>query len=103
MFREIEKPAGNASTDFTNMVMFCRIASDPIQFRLPEEADYLGSQTRRQALLPEHEVPRDFFNASGEVIRKEGVRRLARTQLDGALGHWKVMRTVLPSKVWETW
>ena len=83
--------------------MFCRILSDPIEFRTPDEADFLGSETRRQALLPAHEVPQKYFSSSSEIIKKMDVKRLERSQLDGAVGHWKVMRTVLPSKVWETW
>ena len=87
------------------MVLFCRLSTHAIEFRDPLEADYLGSQTRRESLVPEHEIAAGYFDErhGSEVIRVADVKRLERTQLEGAVGHWKVMRTVMPAKVWETW
>ena len=35
----------------------------------------------------------------GEKARK----RVEKLQLEGAIGHWRVMRGVLPATVWENW
>ena len=82
------------------MVMFCRLNNDPIEFRDPVEADFLGSGSRRRSLLPEHEVLRDYVPADN-IITNADVGGLIDSRLVDAVGHWKLMRTVLPPKVWE--
>ena len=47
------------SSDFLNMVVFCRNSPGPISFRAPTAADFLGSKSRQYYMLPkpEHEIP----------------------------------------------
>ncbi|KAL8644318.1 MAG: hypothetical protein Q9210_007314, partial [Variospora velana] len=106
LFREEEaKQADYPSTDFTNLVMFCRKAASSFSFRRPTKQDFLGSQARQHHLLPRHEVnPRSLVERYGkDVITKQNTRGLEKAQLESALGHWKVMRSVLPDAVWENW
>ncbi|KAI4215407.1 MAG: hypothetical protein LQ351_002307 [Letrouitia transgressa] len=89
-------------------------------FRPPTEADFLGSEARRRHLLPQHEVAWDdpvlqaHHDDDGDpiIITSEELAREAaadagtehqRERLAGAVGHWAVMRTVLPDVVWEMW
>jgi len=88
--------------DYTNMVIFCRKSSEPFQFREPVEADYLGSQARKEHLVPRYEVDARMFKG-GEVIRRGMTKKLGALQKKSAIGHWHVMRTVLPDVVWEHW
>ncbi|KAI4244242.1 MAG: hypothetical protein LQ352_006870 [Teloschistes flavicans] len=126
LFREEPAPTTTATTknagrratlpDFTNMVLFCRKVPGAFTFRKPTEADYLGSGAREYALLPRHEVDSSSFfppsaeNVEGEgeedvIIRKKNTRRkeVEKAQLESAMGHWGVMRSVLPDAVWENW
>jgi hypothetical protein len=101
---EIESQGG----DFTNMVIFCTlVAKKPLTFRKPVEADFLSSFTRRQFLLPEHEIPlKEFEWREGEdtrVLSKDDTGRLEGWHRTSAVGHWGVMRGVVPSGVWENW
>jgi len=103
-FRENEAPeAGSQGADFTNMVFFCRKEPGPIKFRRPVEADFLGSGARREYLLPKYEISPDSFERHGSVLKKGQTRELRRWQTKSAIGHWKLMRTVLPDGVWENW
>ncbi|KAL8780721.1 MAG: hypothetical protein Q9213_006334 [Squamulea squamosa] len=105
LFREDVGPKEDTDTDFTNLVMFCRRAGGSFSFRQPTYADFLGSQARQYHLLPQHEVNRDLLlnrHRQG-VIRKNNTQDLAKAQMNSALGHWKVMRSVLPDAVWENW
>ncbi|KAL2021243.1 hypothetical protein VTK56DRAFT_7322 [Thermocarpiscus australiensis] len=112
--------------DFTNMVIFCvKQATSPqhqqqqqqrsrISFRMPNERDLLNSPSRRAFLLPQYEVrEEDFVVARGKeeeeeeeeegILRKNETGRLAKWHEMSALGHWTVMRKVLPDAVWEAW
>jgi hypothetical protein len=104
--------------DFTNMVIFCTNSASPsstISFRKPTEKDFLGSRARRAFLLPKHEVTEEMLKMGvdgTEVVEKEGeggilrsneTERFVAWQQQSALGHWAVMRTVLPGWVWEEW
>jgi hypothetical protein len=92
--------------DFTNMVIFCTKRADrPISFRKPTVRDFLNSPTRKAFLLPKHEVlDSDFLAGSDEgILRRNDTKKLARWHEKSALGHWTVMRAVLPSIVWENW
>lgn len=80
-------------------------------FRKPVEADYLGSNARRMFLVPEHGIEEAYFreqegegdDTEGGVLSKNDTTRLKKWQEKSAVGHWGVMRTVLPSEVWENW
>jgi hypothetical protein len=104
VFREDEAPAaGVKPDDFTNMVFFCRKSDAPIKFRRPVEADFLGSNARREYMLPTHEISPSSFDASVDVLRSGKTKQLEKWQAQSAIGHWRVMRTVLPAAVWNNW
>ncbi|KAI9772722.1 MAG: hypothetical protein M1840_000317 [Geoglossum simile] len=95
--------------DFTNLVVFCTKSDGLFSFRKPTEEDFLGSHARRSYLWPKHEVDQKIFQAeNGEEqmgVLKEGktMQMLQKWQEHSALGHWAIMRTVIPDKVWENW
>ncbi|KAK4103319.1 S-adenosyl-L-methionine-dependent methyltransferase [Parathielavia hyrcaniae] len=100
--------------DFTNMVIFCTkdnksssSTGGDISFRPPTERDLLNSPSRRAFLMPQHEVHMSDFvggeEAEGVVLRQNETERLVKWHEMSALGHWTVMRTVLPEVVWEAW
>lgn len=96
-------------TDFTNVVMFCRKSDEAFAFRKPVEADFLGSQARREVLLPEHEIEASFFDRplrsslQPDVLRRGQTAWLSTLQQQTALNHWHIMRTVIPGFAWENW
>ncbi|MCJ1307971.1 hypothetical protein MMC25_001621 [Agyrium rufum] len=103
--------------DFTNMVLFCRRKPGPFTFRPVVEADLLGSQARLHHLPPKFEVPGNWFdrenrkgvkkplgwNASNKILGSGSAVELEGVQRENAIGHWKIMRTVMPSEIWEAW
>jgi hypothetical protein len=104
VFREDEAPAaGVKPDDFTNMVFFCRKSDVPIKFRRPVEADFLESNARREYMLPTHEISPSSFDASVDILRSGKTKQLEKWQAQSAIGHWRVMRTVLPAAVWNNW
>ncbi len=124
IYRELPKPSPKQviadGQDFTNMVMFCRAStsggwwfpSAPLSFREPVTADFLGSGARQGYLVPQHEISLESILTEAEevldredwdVLTRENRGRLKETQKKSAIGHWRVMRTVLPEKVWELW
>ncbi|KAL8886177.1 MAG: hypothetical protein Q9215_006079 [Flavoplaca cf. flavocitrina] len=108
LFRESPAPATPPQTDFTNLVLFCRLTPSAFTFRQPTEADFLNTQARKHHLLPRHEVDAAIFlgrgNGKGEqLVRRNNTYLLRESQLSGARGHWAVMRSVVPDAVWENW
>ncbi|KAL8938639.1 MAG: hypothetical protein Q9216_003787 [Gyalolechia sp. 2 TL-2023] len=105
LFREEAEPLQDSETDFTNLVLFCRKAGGSFSFRQPTKEDFLGSQARQYHLLPRHEVDQKYFTkrAGKDIITKRSSRELEKAQYRSAVGHWKVMRSVLPDAVWENW
>ncbi len=88
------------------MVIFCTNAASEIKFRKPTTADFLGSQARKMFLLPQHEVMGSVFaeiKGDGGVLSKNDTERFRPWQQKSALGHWAVMRTVIPEEIWEDW
>ena len=88
------------------MVLFCRARSAaPITFREPLERDFLRSGARKAYLVPRHEIALAAFDLEdgGDVLRRNDTGRLVATQTRSAVGHWNVMRTVVPGKIWELW
>lgn len=86
------------------MVIFCKKTSGKIFFRKPEEADFLGSRTRRVFLKPQHEVlDKHFLDGDFGILRANATEKLTRWHEKSALGHWEVMRVVMPSNIWEEW
>jgi hypothetical protein len=93
--------------DFTNMVIFCTNApSGTITFRKPREADYLETYARKKFLVPQHEVIREEYalqEGDGGVLFRNDTTRVEKWHQASALGHWAVMRTVLPDEIWQNW
>ena len=90
------------------MVMFCRKSKGAFTFRNPVEADCLGSQARKHFLLPTHEIDSSYFEGRKEdektrVLRRGQTGVLENYQQSSAVGHWRIMRTVLPDVIWESW
>jgi hypothetical protein len=115
-FREHEAPsaeeAAKAEQDFANVVIFCikrsiRFPSSaPLTFRDTTEADFLGSPQRMAHLVPKYEIPRDQWQRGAgrnDVLAATTVSRLDKWQKRNGVGHWKVMRAVVPAAVWESW
>lgn len=99
-----------SEADFLNMVIFCtRTAGLEIKFRKPVTADFLESRSRQHYLLPRPELElkfpteQDMDADQPKILKDTDVKRLERTQLDGAKRHWAIMRTVMPDFVWENY
>ena len=117
MFRDAEPAAGNSTSDFINMVIFCLKPNNDnskIIFRKPVEADFLGSYGRRNHLSPkpDHELPwpPPIAKSIGEqdksaepILRKDNTKLLEKHQFESAVRHWRIMRGVMPPVVWENW
>lgn len=110
IFREAlpEEASSEKTEDFTNMVIFCTHPSSenqPLTFRQPTLADYLESGARQQYLFPkpELEIKKEVFELEGPVLKRGQTRQLERWHRRSAVGHWRIMRTVLPDAVWENW
>lgn len=109
VFREDEQVGedGMQVTDkqgqFTNMVFICRKADNAVKFRKAVEADFLGSALRRSYMVPKHEVPSSKFELQGEILTRANRKVLEKMQVESAIGHWKLMRKVIPAAVWENW
>lgn len=90
------------------MVIFCRKSNGTLKFRKPVEADYLKTGARRHHLLPQFEIDAAVFETGGEPRDLETLKRgrtkdIQSSHKDSAVGHWGIMRTVLPDSVWENW
>ncbi|ERF69111.1 hypothetical protein EPUS_01067 [Endocarpon pusillum Z07020] len=110
IFREAlpEEAPSEKTEDFTNMVIFCTHPSSenkPLTFRQPILADFLESGARQQSLFPrpELEIKKEVFELEGPVLKRGQTRQLERWHRRSAVGHWRIMRTVLPDVVWENW
>lgn len=90
-------------SDFTNMVFICNKNGEPVEFRKAEPADYLGSASRKAYMVPKHEVISTKFETEGEILTRANTNILEKLQVDSALGHWHLMRRVVPAAVWENW
>jgi hypothetical protein len=91
--------------DFSNIIFFCRKTSEPLTFRDPVVGDYLESHTRKAYLFPKYEIPVEDLLSLEEkgVLRNNETEALAQWHKESALGHWNIMRFVVPSGVWEAW
>lgn len=104
--------------DFSNVMLFCTSPpspsspAPPVTFRKPVAADYLGSRMREMMLMPTVEVRFDELERGADgkggekgegLLMRNGTEKFREWQLRGAMGHWDVMRTVLPAEIWEGW
>lgn len=98
--------------DFINMVVFC-VKHDggkgkkAIKFRTATEKDIMGSLARQSYLQPRDqlEIKYDYVpkERGGREMTRADVGELEKYHKEGAVSHWKIMRTVLPDGVWEMW
>jgi hypothetical protein len=96
-------------SDFINMVIFC-VKNDrgkgkkAIGFREATNEDWLGSIARRNFLQPrdDHEV-NFVYEEGAPVMGRADVGELEAYHEEGAVSHWKIMRSVLPAGIWEMW
>lgn len=109
VFREDEQvDDGNKAVvdeegEFTNMVFICNKDDRPVKFRKAVEADFLGSASRRSYMVPKYEVSASKFGDHGEVLTRANKKMLEKMQVASAIGHWKLLRKVMPAVVWENW
>ncbi|KAI0178711.1 S-adenosyl-L-methionine-dependent methyltransferase [Hypoxylon sp. FL1284] len=110
VFREGEPPSAEAleetGRDFDNVIVFCTKTGEKVKFREAREADYLQSLARRAFLVPKHEVDESAFSAAAAdagILRANETEKLEEWHDTSALGHWAVMRTVIPSHIWQSW
>ncbi|KAG9377773.1 Spermine/spermidine synthase family protein [Pyrenophora tritici-repentis] len=98
--------------DFINMVVFCvkrdhELGKKAIRFRDATAKDLLGSLARNNFLQPREalEVKYEFVREEegGKVMGNKDVGALEKFHKDGAVSHWRIMRSVLPAGVWEMW
>ncbi|KAM5442332.1 hypothetical protein MferCBS31731_002707 [Microsporum ferrugineum] len=100
-------PGSSSRRDLTNMTIFCKKTPGTIKFRIPEPKDYLGTYSRKDSLIPRLEFSPDAFSkdaqGNDDALGPSAPKELAYWQFQGAIGHWHVMRSVLPDSVWEKW
>ncbi|KAF1939853.1 hypothetical protein EJ02DRAFT_244511 [Clathrospora elynae] len=114
LFRDAPAPEvlKEGEADFINMVIFC-VKNDhgrgkaAVQFRDTVQSDLLGSIARQNFLKPQEslEVQYEYVSKEngGRVMGNADVGELEKFHKEGAVSHWKIMRTVLPEGVWEMW
>ncbi|PFH62384.1 hypothetical protein XA68_13823 [Ophiocordyceps unilateralis] len=110
VFREVPPDAKAIEldgADFANMVIFCTKSNAPLTFRRPTQADHLESATRKQFLNLDHEMLESEFLSRDEdettILRRNDTSAVEKWHEQGALGHWAIMRRMLPASVWERW
>ncbi|KAI0832594.1 hypothetical protein BC628DRAFT_1310250 [Trametes gibbosa] len=110
-FYDAMEQSKNVTSEFLNWVIFCTPSAEQLEFRKPVEADFLGSYLRRHVLneLPTREADLALVLDSipeekrARYLLKDGTNPLGEWQAKEALGHWKIMREVLPHAYWETY
>lgn len=87
------------------MVIFCRKTEEKIDFRRSVEKDHLKSRARQAFLDPKHEVPESeiLSDDEGGLLLKNNTVKVLGWHQQSALGHWTIMRTVMPASIWEKW
>ncbi|KAH9938638.1 uncharacterized protein B0H18DRAFT_1112769 [Fomitopsis serialis] len=102
---------------YHNWLLVCsKSPNTPLTFRAPTSADFLGSPQRANVLstLSRREVDlqhvRDAIATLDEKKREEYLLMdakiagtISKWQEKDALGHWRIMRNVLPDIFWETY
>jgi hypothetical protein len=108
IFREsprVEENVEKWGSDFTNLVIFCRKTAEEITFRGAVEEDFLDSSARQHFLMPKEEVLESevLGGDDSSLLLKNNTAKLVGWHEQSALGHWSIMRTVMPAKIWERW
>ena len=76
--------------------IFC--ASFAIKFREPIQDDFQGSSLREKVLSSF--ITTEINLSQDDLILTDGNNHLNSWQVDGALEHWRVIRTVLADQIW---
>lgn len=108
IFRESARVDENVEkwgSDFTNLVIFCRKTTELITFRDAEKGDFLDSRAREHFLVPKIEVSESEVLGGDDsgLLFKNNTAKLVGWHEQSALGHWNIMRSVMPAKIWERW
>jgi len=107
VFREDKPEDETKDVDFTNMVVFCTKSRAPYVMRQPVARDYLGTFSRKTYLYPQHEIDLEQYwgKSKGDwmVLEESNIHELDAWQKASAVGHWAVIRTVVPDRVWENY
>ncbi|KAL6711644.1 hypothetical protein ACN47E_004578 [Coniothyrium glycines] len=111
LFRDSPAPEEQVEgePDFINMVIFCvkndnGLGKKAVTFRDATSEDLLGSIARQNFLQPREELEVKYSYTKGSsVMGKNDVGELEKYHKEGAVSHWKIMRSVLPAGVWEMW
>ncbi|KAJ4992337.1 Methyltransferase-like protein 13-like protein 1 [Stagonosporopsis vannaccii] len=111
LFRDTPAPDDHkeGDSDFINMVIFCvkndhGMGKKAVGFREATSKDWLGSIARRNFLQPRDELEVKFEYVEGaQVMGRADVAELEAYHEEGAVSHWRIMRSVLPAGVWEMW
>ena len=77
-------------------VIFC--ASFAIEFRDPTQDDFQGSILREKVLSSF--ITNEIDLSQDGLILTDGNNKLNSWQVEGALEHWRVIRTVLADEIW---
>ena len=93
----------DANGEFTNMVFICNKHRRQVTFRKVIEADFLGSASRKAYMVPRFEVSPTKFQRVGNLLTRSNRRVLEKMHVQSAIGHWKLMRKVMPAAIWENW
>ena len=111
IYRYSLEDLSDPNNSFVNMVVFC-IKSDArkLTFRQPVTSDWLDSLSRRDFVPPPPNLEIKFADVVGEdigaslgLLRKGNEDIIESYHTEAAVRHWNIMRTVLPSAIWQTW
>lgn len=87
--------------------MFCtQPTAAPYHFRAPTKADFLDSLARERYLAPRYEIDLHKYWTDVEpaaLLTRANIGLLEGWQRKSAVGHWAVIRTVVPAGVWENY
>ncbi|KPM42562.1 hypothetical protein AK830_g3961 [Neonectria ditissima] len=108
VFREaprVETVVEAWGSDFINMVIFCQKTAGELAFRQPVRGDYHESRSRHVFLEPRHEIPESVWleGKDKSILAKNNTAKVTKLHQKSAVGHWTIMRTVIPAKIWELW
>ncbi|KAK7421515.1 hypothetical protein QQZ08_009930 [Neonectria magnoliae] len=108
VFREaplVETVVEAWGSDFINMVIFCQKTPGELAFRQPVREDYHESRARHVFLEPRHEIPESVWLEGDDksILAKNSTAKVTKLHQKSAVGHWTIMRTVIPAKIWELW
>ena len=103
LYRESEAQPG--IQDFTNLVVFCMKGSalegdmPAWKFREAQDKDFLQSVSRRHSLPPRYTL--EFQDLKNRYQESHDLQQKVKNQRKSAEDHWRIMRKVLPDRIWD--